>query len=202
MPSKNTVRYYDAPAFYHVYNRGAHKQPIFGDDKDREKFLSLLGRHLDAGDAMRDANGNEYAKYTVDVVAYCLMSNHFHLLLYQGDDIEAISKLMKSVTIAYTMYFNRKYKHQGTIFQGVFRASHIDDESYLLHMSRYIHMNPRSYLTYRWSSIAFYLGETAPVWVKSGRIEATTQAKYREFLREYEGRKAEIALLKDQLADQ
>lgn len=201
MPSKNTLRFYDAPAFYHVYNRGASKQPIFADDKDKEKFLSLLARHLDSNLLLRDSNGKEYEKYAADLVAYCLMDNHFHLLLFQQADTTAISKLLKSVTTAYTMYFNRRHRHQGTIFQGVFKASHIDDESYLLHITRYIHMNPFDYLAYRWSSLPFYLETPAPAWVKPGVINDMTPLQYHNFMESYLIEQSEPDYIYEQLAN-
>lgn len=200
MPSKNTVRFYDAPAYYHVYNRGANKQPIFKDDTDKEKFLSLLARHLDKTLQLRDSNGKEYEKYAADLVAYCLMDNHFHLLLFQQADTTAISRLLKSVSTAYSMYYNRRHRHQGTIFQGVFKASHINDESYLLHISRYIHMNPFSYMTYQWSSLAYFLDTPAPHWVKPGIVNDMTPAQYRNFMQSYETEQSEPAF-RNQLAN-
>lgn len=201
MPSKNTLRFYDAPAFYHVYNRGANKQPIFMDDTDREKFLSLLARHLDPTVLQCDANGKQYEKHPVDLAAYCLMDNHFHLLLFQPSDPTAISKLLKSVSTAYTMHFNKRHRHQGTIFQGVFKASHIDDESYLMHISRYIHMNPFDYMTYRWSSLPYYLDTPAPGWVKPGVINDMSPAQYRDFMQSYLTEDLEPDYIREQLAN-
>lgn len=196
MPSQNTIRDYDLPAYYHVYNRGAGSQPIFYDDQDRLKFLSLFSRYLDDADQINYS----YEKYAVEIIAYCLMGNHFHLLLYQEQDIDAISKFMKSVTTAYSMYFNRKYKRSGHLFQGVFRAARITNQSYLLHITRYIHMNPRSYLRYRWSSLRCYLGQPHETWLNPERVNSMSPAAYKQFLQEYEGKKAELKLIKDQLA--
>ena len=200
MPSKNVIRENDTNAYYHVYNRGAGKQPIFLDDQDRYKFLSLLARHLDPSDKSRRSDGLPYPIFDVELLAYCLMSNHFHLLLYQDDDSTAVSSLMKSVDTAYTMYFNKKYKASGHLFQGVFKSSHITSESYLLHITRYIHMNPRYCLRYQWSSIAAYLGREAPVWLKIERIATMTPQQYRNFLADYEDRKTELEQIKSQLA--
>lgn len=202
MPSKNTIRFYDAPAYYHIYNRGANKSPIFLDDADKSKFLSLIERYLNPLTLQKDGHGMPYPTYDVAVNAYCLMDNHYHLLLFQPNDSAAIHGFMKSLSTAYSMYFNFKYKHQGTIFQGVFKASRIADESYLQHISRYIHMNPRAYITYPWSSVSYYLGEASPEWLKTDSINDMTPAQYRQFLNEYEGRKEELAILKDELADQ
>ena len=201
MPIRNTTKYYDAPAYYHVYNRGAGNAQIFLDDQDRTKFLSIFARHLDPHDDSKKTDGGEYDKYDLELVAYCLMGNHFHLLIYQASDPQAITQLMRSVATAYTMYFNRKYKRYGHLFQSIFKASHITDDAYLLHITRYIHMNPRNYLRYQWSSLAYYLGAEAPAWLHSERINGMTPGQYREFLKSYEGKKAELELLKSELAD-
>lgn len=200
MPIKNTVKRYDAPAYYHVYNRGGGGAPIFRDDADRVKFLGLIARHLDQGDVSCRSDGQPYEKYGLEIVAYCLMGNHFHLLIYQWDP-EALTKFMRSVATAYTMYFNRKYRRQGHLFQSIYKASQIDTEEYLLHITRYIHMNPRRYLRYKWSSIAQYLGAPAPDWLHHERINDMLPAQYRVFLEEHEGKRAELELLKGELAD-
>lgn len=201
MPIKNTQKHYDAPAYYHVYNRGIGNQPIFHDDQDRTTFLSLFARYLDpASDSVR-SDGLPYPRYDISVVAYCLMGNHFHLLLYQGEDPEAMTGLMRSVSTAYSMYFNRRYKQYGHLFQSTYKASRIDDDAYLLHITRYIHMNPRSYLRYKWSSVAYYLGAAnPPEWVRPDLVNGMTAQQYRDFLESYEGKKAELELLKSQLA--
>src|SRR5690606_29088388 len=101
---------------------------------------------------------------------------------------------------AYTMYFNRKYKRHGHLFQSIFKASRIGDEAYLAHITRYIHMNPRSYMRYKWSSLRCYLGEPPPSWLHPERANDLSPAQYRQFLKDYEGKKAEMALLKEMLA--
>src|SRR5690606_31724881 len=150
MPTKNSRKYYDAPAYYHVYNRGANRQPIFIDDQDRSRFLSLLARHLDPDNVDKDSSGKEYNKYDIELVAYCLMDNDFHMIIYQETDPSVTTQLMHSVGTAYTMHFNKRHKRSGRLFQDIFKAAHITDESYLLHITRYIHMVPRSSLQYGW----------------------------------------------------
>ncbi len=201
MPIRNTTKQYDAPAYYHIYNRGAGDALIFLDDQDRHKFLSLFARHLDSNDLSKKTDGGQYDKYDLELIAYCLMGNHFHLLVYQETDPQAITQLMRSVATAYTMYFNRRYKRHGHLFQSIFKASHITDDAYLLHITRYIHMNPRSYLRYKWSSIAYYLGVDAPPWLHPEKVNDMSQRQYREFLESYEDRRAELELLKNELAD-
>lgn len=195
MPSKNTVKSFDTHAFYHVYNRGAGGQQIFSNSGDKQKFLSLLRRHL-----LQEDETEDYKKFDVEVVAYCVMKNHFHLLLWQGSDPAAITGLMRSVSTAYGMYYNRRYKQQGHVFQSIFRASRITDEAYLAHISRYIHMNPERYRTYRYSSLKEYLGERTDDLVRSDRVLEVTPKQYALFLAEYGDRRAELKVLKDQLS--
>lgn len=201
MPVRNTTKQYDAPAYYHVYNHGVGDEPIFHDDQDRRKFLTLLSRHLDPSDTARTSDGSAYQVYDINLVAYCLMSNHFHLMVFQESDPQAITQLMRSVATAYTMYFNRKHKRRGHLFESVFKAKCITDDAHLIHMSRYIHMNPRSYLRYKWSSINYYLGGEPPAWLKPSLVNGLTPEGYKNFLQSYEGKKAEIERLKGSLAD-
>lgn len=199
MPSRNTVKAYDAPAYYHVYNRGAGKQTIFYNSADKERFISLLARHLDEADNSVRGDGVRYEKYDVRLVAYCLMQNHFHLLLYQETDPDAVTKLLRSVSTAYTMYFNKRYSQQGHLFQGIFKASAISNEAYLAHITRYIHLNPRSYKTYRWSSLGAYLGKWSAPWLHHEQANDMNPRKYEEFLEEYEERKESLERIKKEL---
>jgi putative transposase len=193
MPSRNTIREYDAPAYYHAYNRGAGGAAIFRDAQDKRKFLSLLARYLDDSDDL-------YPTYSIKLVAYCVMSNHFHLLLYQDAETAAITALMRSVSTAYSMYYNFKYKNKGHVFQGVFRASRIINEPYLIHISRYIHLNPESYKTYRWSSLPYFVGTNAPAWLHPERVLDMTPTVYRAFLEEYKDRRLLLKEIKELLA--
>lgn len=195
MPSRNTIREYDAPAYYHVYNRGARGAYIFKDAQDKYKFLSLLQRYLS-----NDSRFNTYPTYDIDLVAYCVMGNHFHLLLFQDDNPEAITQLMRSVSTAYSMYYNLKHKAHGHVFQSVFKAARITNESYLAHITRYIHLNPRTYLTYKWSSLPYYTGKPSPDWVQPTRLLDTSCESYQAFLADYVDRKQLLKEIKDQLA--
>ncbi len=118
---------FTAQGFYHVYNRGHNRQTIFFDAKDYRRYLKRLGEYL--------------IKHDVTLLAYCLMPNHVHLLLRQ-DDEEPIDRFIHRLHTAYTMYFNIKYERVGAVFQGRFKAKLVDSDEYLLHVSRYIHINP------------------------------------------------------------
>lgn len=196
MPSRNTTKVYDTNAFYHVYNRGATGQTIFIDEADKHKFMALFRRHL-----LQEEGDEEYKKYDVDIAAYCLMGNHFHLLLWQGTDVSAISGLMRSVSTAYSMYFNKRYKRQGHVFQSIFRASRITDDAYLAHISRYIHLNPQRYRTFYWSSLRDYLGERSDELIHPERVLDMTPDQYLEFLEEYTDRRKVLKDIQSQLAN-
>jgi len=113
-------------AFYHVMNRGLERRKIYQDPKEYEKFLRVLLK------AER--------KYAVVLHAYCLMPNHYHLLLETPNG--RLNQAMRHLDGVYTQYFNRKNKRVGPLLQGRYKAVLVDAESYLLEVSRYIHMNP------------------------------------------------------------
>ena len=113
-------------AFYHVINRGNNQEKIFKNDRDREKFLEYLEK------------ANE--RFSIIIHTYCLMSNHFHLLV--GTPDANLSQAMQWINVSYATYFNRKRGRAGHLFQGRFKAILIDADEYLKHLSRYIHLNP------------------------------------------------------------
>jgi putative transposase len=124
MPRRQII--FQTGNYYHVYNRGNNRQLIFFERENYIYFLRQLRNHL-------ITNG-------VDIIAYCLMPNHYHLLVYlQTDDF---SKLMQAFTLSYTKAINKRYQRVGSLFQGRFQAIHVDQEDYLLHLTRYIHLNP------------------------------------------------------------
>lgn len=108
MPSRNIVKLYDVNTYYHIYNRGIEKRKIFLDGEDYAVFLNLLKRYLDK-EPVKDSKGREYFWLANDlqVVAFCLMPNHFHILLYQIEK-DAMTKLLRAVCTSYTTYFNKK----------------------------------------------------------------------------------------------
>jgi putative transposase len=203
MPTRNLLKNYGAEQFYHVYSRGVAKQAVFLDDEDFRMFLSFFKRYLSA-DPVISPQRHPYPNYAsrVELLAYCLMPNHIHLLFYQND-ATAISELMRSLMTSYSMYFNRKYKRVGPVFQSRYLASNIDQESYLEHISRYIHLNPKAWRTYEYSSLPYYLGQRQAEWLKPARILEifdNNQATYRQFVEDYEANKQLLDELKHELA--
>ena len=124
MPRRQVI--FQAGNYYHVYNRGNNRQLIFFERDNYIYFLRQLRNHL-------ITNG-------VDIVAYCLMPNHYHLLVYLQTD--NFSNLMQAFSLSYTKAMNKRYQRVGSLFQGRFQAIHVDQEEYLLHLTRYIHLNP------------------------------------------------------------
>jgi len=195
MPSRNTIREYDTPAYYHIYNRGAGGMAIFRDAQDKNKFIALLERYLS-----NSPDFDAYPTYAIELLAYCIMGNHFHILIYQENEPTAITQFMRSVSTAYSMYFNRKYKSHGHVFQSVFKASRITNEAYLAHILRYIHLNPQTYKTYKWSSLPYYLGIQAPDWIKTDRLLTMSASEYSLYLEDYKDKRQLLKEINEQLA--
>ena len=204
MPSRNTVRQYQPYSYYHVYNCGVNGRSIFKDQQDYSVFLNLLKRHLDIEPSKDKSNRELVWLYEqIELLTYCLMPNHFHLLLYQVDK-DAIAKLLKAVGAAYTGYFNKKHHRYGALFQGTYKASAILNDSYLMHISRYIHLNPDNYKDYEYSSLPYYLGSKSAAWVRPEKITDMFDKNpdvYLMFLEEYENRRGELEDIKHMLAD-
>ena len=142
------IRVFGSSGYLHVIKRGINHQDIFLDEQDFRFFLKTLR-------CLRDEMG-------FTVVAYCLMSNHFHLLLH--DDKGEFSTIMQRLSTKYAMYYNRKYERTGALFEGRFVSKGIDSEQYLLTVVRYIHNNPVKggiclAKDYRWSSYSEYVSE-------------------------------------------
>ncbi|HEU5004971.1 MAG TPA: transposase [Candidatus Saccharimonadales bacterium] len=203
MPSRNIVKQYIPESYYHIYNRGVDRQAIFKSPEDFAVFLSIIKRHLSNEPAVsKYGHPHPHYKDHIELLAFCLMPNHFHLLVYQFQDGKAISKLVQSILTAYTMYFNNKYRRTGRLFQGTFKASRISQDKYLQHISRYIHLNPRDYRRYKWSSLPYYLDGYEAEWIKPQRILDIFEGdNYENFLKDYQDHKAMLDEIKHELAD-
>lgn len=137
--------------FYHIYNRGTEKRKIFLNKTDYERFLSLLYLcnstevvHLSnyQGSTLMERLKIERAESPlVDICGYCLMPNHFHLLIKERMS-NGISQFLHKLTTAYTMYFNKRNERTGALFQGRFKATHAKEDRYLKYLISYIHLNP------------------------------------------------------------
>ncbi|MFZ2167358.1 MAG: transposase [Minisyncoccia bacterium] len=142
--------------FYHIYNRGTEKRNIFLSRSDRDRFLALLYLANQNDPADLKLQGSTLSEITertgtplVEIVAYCLMPNHFHLLIREAEE-GGISKFMQKITTGYTMYFNKKNERNGSLFQGRFKATHVADDRYLRYLISYIHLNPIKLIEPKW----------------------------------------------------
>jgi putative transposase len=144
--------------FYHIYNRGTEKRNISTSRSDRDRFLALLylanqnepiDLKLQGSTLLEIAGQQRTGTPLIEIVAYCLMPNHFHLLIREIKD-GGISKFMQKLTTGYTMYFNKKNDRNGSLFQGRFKATHVDDDRYLRYLISYIHLNPIKLIEPKW----------------------------------------------------
>jgi REP element-mobilizing transposase RayT len=139
-------------AIYHVTSRGDRLEPIFDDDADRQTFLETVGVALERFDAC--------------AFAYCLMDNHYHLVLHTRR--ANLSMLMRHINGVYTQSYNRRHRKVGHLFQGRFKAILVDQDAYLLEVCRYVDLNPvRAHMVahpidWPWSSYRAHVGEQAP----------------------------------------
>ncbi len=160
MPAKYSLKTYKENGYYHIYNRGVEKRLIFLDNQDYSVYLKYLKDYLSPRDTptllnklsylpddykarekiLRTIKLNNFAK-NIKLLAYCLMPNHFHLLIYQSDAYD-IDMFINSINTRYVMYFNKRYKRVGPLFQGAYKAVSIESDEQLLLLSAYIHTNP------------------------------------------------------------
>jgi putative transposase len=170
MPSRNVLKVNVPDAYYHVYARGINKENLFLESRDYKYFLGLFERYLSRKPAV-NRMGVVYPHFygKIELLTYCLMQNHFHLLIYQVE-AGAMEKLMRSIMTSYSRYFNLKYKRTGSLYESRYKASLIDQETYLQHISRYIHLNPRGWQTYRYSSLRYYKLDDLPEWLKPTKV--------------------------------
>ena len=185
-------------AVYHITSRGDRREPIAKDDIDRTAFLAIAGHALERFDA--------------HAWAYCLMGNHYHLVLRTRE--ANLSRLMRHINGVYTQTFNRRHQLTGHLFQGRFKAILVDSDSYLLEVCRYVDLNPvRAHMVdhpdaYRWSSYRVLAGlADRPDWLDvnsvheqlaPGNSAAYASAKYAQFVAEGKG----IQLWDDHLRQQ
>jgi putative transposase len=206
VPQKNTIKEYAPESYYHVYSRGTNKQPIFLDKRDYDYFISLLERYLSSAQKFSRKDGVAYPTYRDDIQleAYCLMRNHFHFLIYTNHDGELLGRFMASLKTSYSMYFNLRHKRVGSVFESRYKAKLIHDQSYLIHIHRYIHLNPRRWRTHRYSSFKLIFAQNRYDWLKPSALlaEFDCPEDYLNFLADYEDHKGEAELLKYMLADQ
>ena len=212
---------------YHIFNRGEDKAKIFFHKEDYERFLAaaihyrtktskfsyeqLLGIGTNDPGSLRSLRtlklGSSERPF-VQILAYCLMPNHFHMLIKQSSS-DSIDNFINSLNTRYVMYFNRKYKRIGPLFQGVYKAVLIETDEQLSYLSAYIHRNPNKLLRIsergnidsllsQPTSLSDYIGRTNTAWINTKVIltsfsKSNPKMSYARFVLGYSQLKANIA---------
>ncbi len=191
---------------YHVYNRGVAKQNIFHDKRDYSRLMDLLEYYRFTKPPLRFSHFNRLANIPkkeiwdkfmkrsqplVEILSFCFMPNHLHLLLKQVKE-KGISIFMANMLNSFSRYFNTRHHRVGPLFQANFKAVRIESDEQLVHVNRYIHLNPvTSYLVetnklgdYQWSSLSHFLGQSSMNFIESSYILNRFKkiASYRKFL--------------------
>ncbi|PIF04235.1 MAG: hypothetical protein CSA86_02635 [Arcobacter sp.] len=170
MPRKERIT---EPGFYHVINRGVEQRNIFLDDDDFDRFLSIMVK--------------EFKVYTIKIHTYCLMTNHYHLLLETKE--RNISDAMKKVNSLYSIYFNKKYHRSGHLWQGRFTSYYLYDDVHFWYVAKYIERNPikanmvKQIDHYKYQSFSQwkYKSEYYPI-IQDSKIFDMTLSEYEEFI--------------------
>ena len=191
---------------YHIFNRGVNKNEIFLSQDDYKQFLNAAIHYKTKNTrysyekrfkishdpvSLQSLQLNRALK--IDVIAYCLMPNHFHFLVKQESD-RGITSFMRHLMNSYSHFVNLKYKRVGPLFQGRFKAVIVDSDEQLLHLSRYIHLNPlvsnlvSDLESYPWSSYVSYIGKRVDNLANSQAVLNSFKSKsdYRQFVLDQE----------------
>jgi putative transposase len=195
--------------FYHIFNRGVDKRKIFQDESDFRRFWQSLillndersGLMLSWRNCKRDRPSIDFKTFAqqesgsdrkplVDIISYCLNSNHFHFILKQSAD-DGIRKFMHKVGTSYANYFNERYDRTGALFEGRFKSIHVKNDSRLLYLSAYVNCNSEVHgiakaIDYKWCSFSEYVGKKGET-ICSKKIileQFHSRKDYREYARE------------------
>lgn len=213
MPAKNILKEFVPNSYYHIYNRGVAKQDIFLDENDYKTFLGYLKLYLivaDKNDKTRPSRKLKNYFQKLILLAYCLMPNHFHLFVFQRD-LEIMTEFMRSLGTKYSMYFNKRYKRVGPVFQSRYKAVMVKSESQFIYLSKYIHRNPLDILPsrtdldgYKYSSYQNYLGRFNQTWIDTSEIlsyfsRTNSGESYKKFVEEID--ETDLIRIKDLVLD-
>ncbi len=223
---------YERPSvgeYYHVFNRGVEKRVTFCDNRDYRRFLEIVEYYLQPKPpisfSQRDRlrrpkphiqhrvldmrfDDKENEQPLIEIVAYCLMPNHFHFLVRVVSE-GGLENWIRRVINSYTRSFNVRWGRIGPLFQGPYKLVHVRSNNQLVHLSRYLHLNSvvaklsLQAKDWKWSSMGYYLDSRQASWIKSNVIsqQFTSPAMYQAFVDDHAGYAMEIASMKKMLID-
>ena len=158
--------------YYHIYNRGVDKRNIFMEGNDYVRFQKMLYVANSTKPVVYKTiqgvplDKIERDEQIVAIGAYCLMPNHFHILVKEISE-GGITRFMEKLGTGYSMYFNKKYNRTGFLFQGNFKAEHVDSDEYLKYLYSYIHLNPVKLIDPTWKEVGIRDAETTRVYLEN-----------------------------------
>jgi len=201
MADRYLRRNFKPNTYHHIFNRGCFKQRIYRKKRDYEVFIDILKYYLryPALSPLSKLSAPKLKKVkqvtpSYQLLAYCLMPNHFHLLLKQIGAAPTLSDFLKKISIAYAMYFQHQYHHSGALFQGKFKSAQVYRDESLLYVSKYIHLNPKELegsdlSDYPYSSLRDYLNDNNKDWLHPETIfqlyfpkSSRPQRQYRDYV--------------------
>ncbi|OGE64776.1 hypothetical protein A3I48_00160 [Candidatus Daviesbacteria bacterium RIFCSPLOWO2_02_FULL_36_7] len=202
--------------YYHIFNRGNEKRNIFTQPRDYKRFLKTFHYYQFTGPkpsfsrfAKSDLNSFKpnQDKKLVEIICYCLMPNHFHFLVRQLKE-KGISVFISQLCNSYTKYFNTKYTRVGALLQGAFKSVRVETDEQLVHLSRYIHLNPivsgltKNLNLYPWSSYHEYLTSNGIICSKNIVLDLfPSNKKYQEFVEAQVDYGTTLEILKHRVID-
>ena len=209
-------------AYYHIFNRGINRQPTYYTKRDYERFVKTLAFYRPTESSIKYSQflkkpSDEQVDllqnisripHQITIIAYCLMPNHFHLILKQNED-GAISKFLGDVQNSYVKYFNVKHKRTGSLFDRQFKAVLVETENQLLHLTRYIHLNPYSshlvdhdhIISYPYSSLPEYLSGNYSL-SNPNQVMEIYPKRYESFVLDHAGYQQRLESLKHLVIDE
>lgn len=199
---------------YHVFNRGVEKRRIYDDRLDYKRFVKIIQYYSLKGPKPKFSHfyapqqtSLDLSQKIAEIIAYCLMPNHFHLLVRQTQD-NGVSEFISKVSNSYTKYYNTRYDRIGPLLQGQFKAVLVESDGQLMHLSRYIHLNPivsllvKDLENYEWSSYKEYLGLNLGFCSTNQVIDFFKEPEaYKQFVLDQVDYSIQLELIKHQLFD-
>jgi putative transposase len=196
---------------YHIYSRSIAEFKIFSNDADNMRFIEAMKYFQNTGHnnlkfsyflKFRDEQkSSKFENNLVDIIAYCIMPTHFHLILKQKKG-SGISNFMSNLLNSYTRYFNTRYKRKGPLWEGRYKGIRIEKDDYLIHLTRYIHLNPVSALLvdkpeeWKASSYNEYIGLSKEQLTNAEGLFDFSFSKYKDFVEDRISYQQELAKIK------